>query len=91
MIYGAFLYKKFPRKGKVFDIAFFIRVVLVLVIDTLLVNVLLGTYWVHVMYGKGFAFYLTTRFMKNIIQLPVNIILTYYVLYFVRVIKEKIE
>ena len=89
--YGAFLYKKFPRKEKVFDIAFFIRVVLVLVIDTLLVNVLLGTYWVHVMYGKGFAFYLTTRFMKNIIQLPVNIILTYYVLYFVRVIKEKIE
>jgi ECF transporter S component (folate family) len=91
LIYGAFLYKKFPRKGKVFDIAFFIRVVLVLVIDTLLVNVLLGTYWVHVMYGKGFAFYLTTRFMKNIIQLPVSIILTYYVLYFVRVIKEKIE
>ena len=91
LIYGAFLYKKFPRKGKVFDIAFFIRVVLVLVIDTLLVNVLLGTYWVHVMYGKGFAFYLTTRFMKNIIQLPVNMFLTYYVLYFVRVITEKIE
>ena len=77
LIYGAFLYKKFPRKGKVFDIAFFIRVVLVLVIDTLLVNVLLGTYWVHVMYGKGFVFYLTTRFMKNIIQLPVNMFLTY--------------
>ena len=32
-----------------------------------------------------------THLMKNIIQLPVNIILTYYVLYFVRVIKEKIE
>ena len=35
--------------------------------------------------------YVARVVMKNIIQLPVNIILTYYVLYFVRVIKEKIE
>ena len=91
LIYGVFLYKKFPRKGKVFDVAFFIRVVLVLVIDTLFLNVLYRMFSLHVKYANVFLYYLPTRFMKNIIQLPVNIILTYYVLYFVRVIKEKIE
>ena len=52
----------------------------------MLVNVLIGTYWVSVMYGKGFAFYFITRFIKNIIQLPINIILTYYVLGFIKTI-----
>lgn len=91
LIYGAFLYRKFPREGKVFDIRFFIRVALVLALDTLIVNILLGTYWVNLMYGKGFVFYLTSRFIKNAVQLPINIILTYYVLYFVRIIKKKLD
>lgn len=90
LIYGTFFYNKFPKKGKVFDMAFFFRVVLVIAADTLLVNVLMGTYWVNVMYGKGFAFYLFSRLTKNVIQLPINILLTYYTLYFVRIIKEKI-
>ena len=84
LIYGTFLYHKFPRPGRVIDIKFLIRVTLVLTLDTLLVNVLLGTYWVNLMYGKGFVFYLTSRFVKNAVQLPINIILTYYVLYFIR-------
>lgn len=72
------------------DLRFMLRCVLVLVFDTILVNVLLGTYWVTVMYGKGFAFYFTTRLVKNLIQLPINIILTYYVLGFVKNIKNRI-
>jgi ECF transporter S component (folate family) len=89
--YGLFLYNKFPREGKVVDFKFLLRVIIALALDTFIVNILLGTYWCHVMYGKGFAFYLSTRFMKNVIQLPINIILTYYVLYFVRIIKSKID
>ena len=42
------------------------------------------------MYGKGFAFYFSIRFAKNMIQLPINIILTYYVLGFVKYIDKKI-
>ena len=42
------------------------------------------------MYGKGFAFYLSIRFAKNMIQLPINIILTYYVLGFIKYINNKI-
>lgn len=76
------------RSGKI-DIAFLIRTTLAITVDMLLVNILLGTYWVTVMYGKGFAFYFTTRFVKNIIQLPVNVILSYYVLAFIRDIRAK--
>ncbi|HAC03087.1 MAG TPA: folate family ECF transporter S component, partial [Eubacterium sp.] len=43
-----------------------------------------------IMYGKGFAFYFSIRFAKNMIQLPINIILTYYVLGFVKYIDKKI-
>ena len=67
-----------------------LRVVLVLLGDTLLVNIFLGTYWVSVMYGKGFAFYFTSRLIKNIIQLPINIILTYYVLGFIKNIVRRL-
>jgi ECF transporter S component (folate family) len=72
------------------DISFFIRCTLVMTIETLLINVLLGTYWVSVMYGKGFAFYFTARLIKNLIQLPINIILTYYVLGFIKNIKKRL-
>lgn len=89
MIYGMFFYNKFPSKP--LDIKFMVRCVLVLTLDTLLVNILLGTLWTNVMYGKGFMFYLTSRFLKNIIQLPINIILTYYTLLFVKNIKKSIK
>ena len=74
----------------IIDFKFLIRVVLALTIDTLLVNVLLGTYWCSIMYGKGFMFYLTMRFTKNLIQLPINIFLTYNVIGIVKVINNKI-
>lgn len=90
-IYGLFLYNRFPKKEKVIDIKFLIRVAFVMLLETLCVNVLLGTCWVNMMYGKGFFFYLTSRFIKNIVQLPINIILTYYMLYFVRIIKSKLN
>lgn len=84
--------KKEPS-GKIFNIfkfllpsdgRYFIRVAVCLTIDTILVNVLMGTYWTSIMTGKGFWFYFTTRMTKNLIQLPINIILSYYILSFVR-------
>ena len=40
---------------KLIDVKFLLRCTLALTVDTLLVNVLLGTYWCSIMYGKGFA------------------------------------
>ncbi|MDO5401909.1 MAG: folate family ECF transporter S component [Eubacteriales bacterium] len=89
MIYGCFFYGTFKKQEgknekKLFDIRFFVRCATALTFDTILINILLGTCWVSFMYGKGFAFYLTSRFIKNAVQLPINIILTYYVLSVVR-------
>ena len=100
-IYGLFFYgcnmkvaESFDgdKKGilKFIDVKFLLRCILALTVETLLVNVLLGTYWCSIMYGKGFAFYLSIRFAKNMIQLPINIILTYYVLGFIKYINNKI-
>ncbi|MGN0317571.1 MAG: folate family ECF transporter S component [Lachnospira sp.] len=77
-------------KRHAIDISFLIRCVLVMTFDTLLVNVLLGTFWVTQMYGKGFSFYFTSRLIKNLIQLPVNIILVYYILGFISRIRKKL-
>mgnify|MGYP002087601602 CR=1 FL=1 len=102
LIYGLFFYDcniKISKKKvtgekrsllEIIDFKFLLRVVLALTIDTLLVNVLLGTYWCSIMYGKGFMFYLTMRFTKNLIQLPINIFLTYNVIGIVKVINNKI-
>ncbi len=102
LIYGLFFYDcniKISRKktsGKkrmlweIIDFRFLLRVVLAVTLDTFLVNILLGTYWCSIMYGKGFMFYLTMRFSKNLIQLPINIFLTYYVIGIVKVINNKV-
>ena len=58
---------------KLIDVKFLLRCTLALTVDTLLVNVLLGTYWCSIMYGKGFAFYLSLRFAKNMIQAHVDL------------------
>lgn len=73
---------KFISLAKVhnLDCKFLARLTLTMVIDTILVNILLGTYWCSLMYGKGFMFYFTSRLIKNVIQLPINIMLTYSVL-----------
>lgn len=73
------------------DVKFFLLTVVCLTLDTVIVNVLLGTYWCTVMYGKGFDIYFTSRLIKNLIQLPVNIALVYYVLGFMRNIKKRFE
>ncbi len=90
LIYGIFFYRKFPKKAKAIDFSFLARCILALTLETVLVNVLLGTYWLSVMYGKGFAFYLSSRLAKNLIQLPINIVLAYCMAVFVRQIKNKI-
>lgn len=73
------------------DLPFMFRCVCVLTIDGLVLNALLGTYWVSFMYGKGFAFYFVSRFIKSLIQLPINIIITYYVIGFVREMRSHIK
>lgn len=88
VLYGVIQMIYMAKKHSI-DLSFMLRCVIALTFDTVLINILLGTYWVQFMYGKGFAFYLTTRLVKNLVQLPINIILTYYVLGLLRRLRIK--
>lgn len=96
MIYGIFFYRKFPssardRKFKALDLKFMGRCIIGIATDMFLVNVLLSTYWITLLIAapgesitaKYMALF-ASRAIKNLIQLPVNIIITYYVLAFVK-------
>ena len=46
----------------------------------LLVNVLLGTFWLSQVYGKAFMVMLPARMIKNVIKAPVDSIILYLVM-----------
>ncbi|MBE5964324.1 MAG: folate family ECF transporter S component [Lachnospira sp.] len=72
------------------DTRYMIRCFIAMTIVAILINSVLGTYWLSIMYGKGFEVYFISRLIKNLIQLPINVILTYYVLSFVKGLRKQI-
>lgn len=96
MIYGMFFYGKLPRRAAAMeetdgrkpflmrflglDLKFFLRTLIAITLVNLLVNSLLGTYWCMLLYGKHFMVYFTPRFIKNLVQIPINTLMTYYAL-----------
>ena len=50
----------------------YVRVFIVRLINSIVINVIIGTYWLHVMYGKGFIALLPTRLLKNVIMVPIE-------------------
>lgn len=62
-IYGMFLYKRPLSFGRMLAAKFVV---------SLLCNVLLGTYWLSLLNGKGYLVILPTRAIKNLIQWPVD-------------------
>ena len=70
LIYGMFLYKKPIR---------FWRILLVKAIVAVVINMWLGTYWLSLLYGKGFLVLLPARVFKNLVMLPINSVLFYFV------------
>jgi len=68
LIYGGILYKKPLR---------FWRVFLAQAAVSILINMLLGTYWLSMLYGKAFIVLLPMRVLKNTIMLPINASLFY--------------
>ena len=71
LIYGVGLYQK-PLKWW--------RVLLVRIVINYGNNVLLGSVWKAMLYGKGYYYYFTTGLTKNTILLPVEVMLTLLVL-----------
>ncbi len=68
VIYGIFLYK---NKEKLLNIAAAKTSV------NILINLVLNTYWLSILYGKAFTVMLIPRVAKNILALPIEIFILY--------------
>jgi ECF transporter S component (folate family) len=68
LIYGSLLYKR-PISLK--------RILIAELVVSIVCNMLLGTYWLTVMYGKGFFAILPMRVFKNLIMWPINSMIFY--------------
>lgn len=55
------------------------RVILANLLVTVLVNLGLNTYWLTILYGDGFFALLPARILKQIIMLPIEVVLFYTV------------
>ena len=69
-IYGLFLQKRHNKTNKKFIINLIIAILLVLVIC----NSVLNTLWLHITAKKAFFVLLTTRLLKQLIMLPIEVI-----------------
>ena len=58
---------------------------------SLLCNILLGTLWLNILYGKAFLAILPMRALKNIILLPINSFMAFAILKFLEQYKQKIK
>ena len=68
VIYGIFFYHRPIQLG---------RVVAAKITVALLVNLLLGTWWLTILYGKGFLAILPARFIKQVVSVPIDSVIFY--------------
>ena len=66
LIYGVLLYKRRPT---------LLRILIVRLIINYGSNVLLGSVWKSMLYGKGYLYYATSGFIKNTTMLPLEVFL----------------
>ena len=67
-----------------------VRAIVAKTLTNLLLNILLNTFWLSIMMGKGFWALVPSRVIKNIALLPVEILLLYSVLLIVTGIVGKL-
>ena len=68
---GALVYALFLYRARITVL----RIALAKIIINVFVNIGLGSLWSHILFGKAFYFYLAKSLAKNLILLPVEIIL----------------
>lgn len=73
---GAFIYGCFYYKRKLT----FRRVLTAKLVVSVLINILLNTLWLSMLYGKGFLVILPARALKNLIMWPIDTVIDYTVL-----------
>ena len=81
LIYGTLLYRN-PVTVK--------RIVAAEFMTKLLVNCLLNTLWISMLYGKGFFAILPLRVLKNAIMLPIDSCILYFTLTYMKKLVSKL-
>lgn len=71
LLYGLMLYRRKPTIP---------RIIVTRLIINYGSNVLLGSVWKSMLYGKGYLYYATSGLVKNTIMLPIEVFLTWMVL-----------
>ena len=71
IIYGAFLYKKKVTLPRVFASQLLVKIV---------VNILLNTLWLNMLYGKAFLAILPGRVISNAVMLPIDTAIMFFML-----------
>lgn len=74
LIYGSILYRK-PVRWK--------RIILAEFLVKLLINCILNTLWLSMLYGNAFVVLLPPRILKNIIMLPIDSVILYFSLNYI--------
>ena len=70
VIFGLFLHK---RSGAAYSLK---RISAAVLVNTVVVNLLLNSLWLTLLYGSGgFAAVLSVRLLKELVMIPVNIII----------------
>ena len=67
LIYGLFLFRQRLT---------ILRLIILRLVINYGINVLLGSVWKAMLFGKGYYYYFTTGLVKNTLMLPVEVILT---------------
>ena len=71
LIYGVMMYRQKPT---------LLRIIVTRLIINYGSNVLLGSVWKAMLYGKGYLYYFTSGLVKNTTMLPIEVFLTWVVL-----------
>lgn len=77
LIYGLLLYKK--EVNSYTDKQFLIRVIISVLLVTCISNIGLNTLWVSITTGKAFIVLLGTRIIKEIVMVPIQIVVILFV------------
>lgn len=77
LIYGLLLYKK--EENSYTDKQFLIRLIIAVVLVTGISNIGLNTLWISITTGKAFVVLLGTRIVKEIVMIPIQIIVIIFI------------
>ena len=77
LIYGVLLYKK--EDNSFTDKQFIIRLIISVILVTCISNIGLNTLWISITTGKAFIVLLGTRIIKELIMIPIQIVVILFI------------